>query len=439
MKTLVLILAAGPMGDEHYGGHGWRHETPRHLLPIAGEFHIRRDLRLVRRFGFDAVVVTKAEHIKAVIKNTFEPEKDYLLWDTMLSTRKLWDSADRVVFIQGDQLLYEDFLGKVFETWESCTWEADHGPPAVIFMKEDYDEFENALKHLKDIQALYQDCMQNAKGFTKRVHRYSDKSLYDWDNTRIWELCLREQPWVSERPKPVLLFLAAGQAKRLQPFSGETPKALLKFGGLTLAERTIDEFIKYGIGEVVVSVGYLHEQIESHLGTERAGVPIRYVFNPDFETKDPWSSILLSRDYIHNRQCYLVAGDQLLSPKLIRELVNSPHLDCVPVDENPMLKLEEDTCFAAIGEREGLLDKIIWPFSEAEGRDDLLGETPFLFKLSQGGTEILIEFIDNGEVSSLNEVMKRLPMYYIINDFPWAHINTLEGLDYAQKVVFPKF
>ena len=433
MKTLVLNLCAGLMGDAHYS---WRHETPRHLMQIAGEPQVRRTLRLVRRFGFDAITVTKSQRIKDVVKNIFEPAEDYLLWDTMLSTRELWDQADRVVFILGDQVLYEDFLRDLFGWEGSCVYEADHGPPAAIFAREDYDKCEKGLRHLKETQKLYQDCMQNVEGFIVIVPRYKKRSLPDLDNTRIWDAWVAKEPWVLERPKPVLVYLAAGRASRLSPTSDACPKAMVEVGGKPLVGRVLDEFLKYGLGLIVVSVGYKGDQIESYLGSARGGVPIKYVNCPDYENVGSGTSFRLAKDYLVERDCFLAEGDFLLSPDLVRRLAISPYQDCGITD--PCLPEARDRGVFAFGQG-GLIERIVAPYDldyDPALQPDSLGEMPHVFKFSRGAVEILLEFIDEQLVDSVNAVMQRLPVYSIpAGESAWAHINTEKGLDYAQKIV----
>jgi len=440
MNTLVLVLAAGPMGDEHYS---WRIPVPRHLMPIRGDPLIRRTLRLVRRQGFDAIVVTDAPHIKAVVKHTFAPAEDYLLWDTMLSTRELWDGADRIVFLQGDHIFYDDVLEKIFTAWQSTRWDCSYGPPAVTVVKKDYGLIEKELSRLKERDALHQDCMQGL-GFCEDVKLGRD-GMYDLDNNVIWERCVRDDPWVLDNPKPVLLFLAAGRASRLSPLSDDVPKALLEFGGLTLVERVVDEFLRYGMSEVVVSVGHHAGKIEACLGIERKGVPIRYVHNPDYAITGCGRSVELARDFIRGRKCYVIEGDQLFSPALIKLLCESPHLDCVLVDHR--LEPGNDPVVGAIGH--DLVEKIVYPANPAE--KDFLGHMPYAVKLSEFGTEILAQFPDQDGVGSLNEIARRLPLrpqwtgsyptshrYCNQPGLNWAHINTAAGLAYARGVVFPR-
>jgi len=433
MRTLVLILAAGLMGPPH----PWKGPPPRHLLQIAGEYQIRRDLRLIRRFGHDAVTVTKSQHIKDVVKNVFEPAKDHLLWDTMLSTRELWDQADRVVFIQGDQLLYEDFLEKVFETYESTSWEANYGPPAMVVMRWNYNHrFMEGLRHLKSTQVILQDCMQTLKGYLPVQKRYRDKSLPDFDTMEIWNDWTAKEPWALEKPKPVLAYLAAGRALRLSPTSDDCPKAMVEIAGKPLVGWVLDEFLKHGLGLIVVSIGYKGNQIESYLGSSRGGVSIKYVKCPDYENVGAGISFQLMRDYLVEKDCFLIEGDCLLSPDLVCQLAISPHLDCGITDKH--LPEARDRGVYAFGQK-GLIEQIKAPYDEnfdPAQQPDFLGEMPHVFKFSRGAVEILLEFIDEQLVDSVNAVAQRLPVYSIpARESVWAHINTEKGLEYARKIV----
>jgi len=422
MKTLVLMLCAGPMGKAHYSWHD--EERPRHLLPIAGEPLVRRTARLIRRFGHDPVVVTKTPYIAELFRDVFEPENDYLLYDTMLSTRELWDSADRVVFVQCDHLLYEDFFKRVFETEGSANWEADHGPPAVIFARKDYDRCVEGLQHLSSIHKLFQDCMQHVKGFVPPVHVYRDRSLYDMDNDRIYDLMCQEEPWVLTNPKPVLLLLAAGRGSRL---GSGAPKALMEFGGATVAERIVDELLRHGLSEIVVTVGHEQEKVRNLLGTERGGVPVTYIYNPDFATTGSGTSITLARGKLKGRKSYVFEADQVLDPRLVAKLARSPFLDCVLADPDP----QGDPGLWVGGD---IVESVVWSDERQEG----MANMPYFLKLSEGGSEILCEFEDDGGVESLIEVAKRLPVHVVdTGGLPWAHFNTPRGLEYAREQ-FPR-
>ena len=57
------------------------------------------------------------------------------------------------------------------------------------------------------------------------------------------------------------MILAAGMAKRLRPLTDSMPKCLLKVGGRTLLERTVEAMRQAGISEFVVVTGYRADMI----------------------------------------------------------------------------------------------------------------------------------------------------------------------------------
>ena len=76
------------------------------------------------------------------------------------------------------------------------------------------------------------------------------------------------------------VMLAAGIGARLG--SADTkhpPKVLLRFGGKSLLQFHIEILMRYGIDELVLGVGYRHQEIEHHIATLGAQDYVRTVFN----------------------------------------------------------------------------------------------------------------------------------------------------------------
>ena len=78
-------------------------------------------------------------------------------------------------------------------------------------------------------------------------------------------------------PKKAVI-LAGGKGTRLKPLTDSLPKALLDVHGRTLTEHLFDLLKKYGIREVILSVGYLKEKIKEYFGDgSKFGMSISYV------------------------------------------------------------------------------------------------------------------------------------------------------------------
>ena len=62
------------------------------------------------------------------------------------------------------------------------------------------------------------------------------------------------------------MILAAGFGERMRPLTEHTPKPLLEVGGHALIEYHLHSLAQAGIGDVVINVSHLGEQIEQRLG-----------------------------------------------------------------------------------------------------------------------------------------------------------------------------
>lgn len=61
------------------------------------------------------------------------------------------------------------------------------------------------------------------------------------------------------------MLLAAGLGTRMRPLTNETPKPLIPVAGKTLLDHNLDKLAEAGVGEAVVNVHYLPDQIIAHV------------------------------------------------------------------------------------------------------------------------------------------------------------------------------
>ena len=81
----------------------------------------------------------------------------------------------------------------------------------------------------------------------------------------------------TEMPKKAVI-LAGGQGTRLRPLTYKIPKALIDLHGKTITEHLFDLFKKYGIRDIILSVGYMKEKIKDYFGDgAKFGVKITYI------------------------------------------------------------------------------------------------------------------------------------------------------------------
>ncbi|MFH0989155.1 MAG: phosphocholine cytidylyltransferase family protein [bacterium] len=93
------------------------------------------------------------------------------------------------------------------------------------------------------------------------------------------------------------IILAAGASRRMRPFTDAQPKCLLKIGGTTLLERTIDNVLAAGVEEFGIVVGYRREQVHQFLKEKYPFQRIRFITNAKFESTNNAYSLLLAREF----------------------------------------------------------------------------------------------------------------------------------------------
>lgn len=74
------------------------------------------------------------------------------------------------------------------------------------------------------------------------------------------------------------MILAGGEGTRLRPITYEIPKALVPVHGKPLIEHLFDLLKKYGVNDVILSVGHMKDKIMNEKGNwSRAGMNISFV------------------------------------------------------------------------------------------------------------------------------------------------------------------
>jgi NDP-sugar pyrophosphorylase family protein len=78
------------------------------------------------------------------------------------------------------------------------------------------------------------------------------------------------------------VILAGGLATRLRPITGKIPKSMVPVCGKPFLEYQLDLLRRNGLTDIVLCVGYLHEQIRDYFGDGKSfGVNIAYSIETD--------------------------------------------------------------------------------------------------------------------------------------------------------------
>jgi 2-aminoethylphosphonate-pyruvate transaminase len=146
------------------------------------------------------------------------------------------------------------------------------------------------------------------------------------------------------------LVLAAGNGVRLDPITQHLPKAMLPIGNETVISRLVRQLSKSGVTEVCVVVGYQSERLSEHLQevTERLGVELQLLCNPDYASTSTAYSTRLAEQWIKDESFLLIDGDLVTTDEVIARMAGR---ECSTIAYEPRpisgpeeMKVAVDTC-----------------------------------------------------------------------------------------------
>lgn len=116
------------------------------------------------------------------------------------------------------------------------------------------------------------------------------------------------------------VILAAGEGKRLRPFTVNKPKAMLSIAGKPILQYVVESLAKNGIRNIVLIVGYRREQIFDYFGSgEKFDVEITYVTQ---ERQLGTAHALLQAKPLVNNEFLVLSGDKLIESDTISQFVS---------------------------------------------------------------------------------------------------------------------
>jgi len=175
------------------------------------------------------------------------------------------------------------------------------------------------------------------------------------------------------------VILAAGMAKRLRPLTDTMPKCLLKVGGRTLLERTVEAMRQAGISEFVVVTGYRGDMIHDFLTAYDKLLSFTFLHNADYEHNNNIYSLWMAGEVVRGKDFLLMDSDIFCDPAAVVRIAQEPESalavnrhECgeeemkVVVDGDMRITEISKTCRPedAMGESVGI-EKIAADYSEA--------------------------------------------------------------------------
>ncbi len=127
------------------------------------------------------------------------------------------------------------------------------------------------------------------------------------------------------------VILAAGEGKRLRPFTETIPKVMLPVANKPVLEYVIDSVKNNGIDEIIIVVGYKKEVIMEHFKNYK-GAKITYVV----QDKQLGTGHALLHAKSNIKDTFIVlSGDNIIDNKSISKLINDDSEYSILIKEHP--------------------------------------------------------------------------------------------------------
>ena len=142
---------------------------------------------------------------------------------------------------------------------------------------------------------------------------------------------IRESAGVKRAMKAIVL--AAGRGARLGDLGRQIHKSLIEIGGASLLTRLVRQLVGQGIDEVILVTGYREADLRAELGRSLPEAPVKFIFNPDFDTSNNLVSLHLGLEAVSsNRDVLIVEADLIFDEELIHRLIAHPAPNVAVVD-----------------------------------------------------------------------------------------------------------
>ena len=188
------------------------------------------------------------------------------------------------------------------------------------------------------------------------------------------------------------LILAAGEGKRLRPFTNDIPKALVPFLGQPLIFYQLDTLLRTGIENIAISTGFQAEAFND-IGHD-------LYFNPDFNKTNMIESLIAARNYFQDIDEDLIIsyGDIIYQRNNLEKVLNEKGDIVVMVDDNWLdlwsIRNEDPLLDAETMRFDRVNGKIIEIGKKPKGLEEIESQYTGLLKISKNKLADFLNFYD---------------------------------------------
>ena len=108
------------------------------------------------------------------------------------------------------------------------------------------------------------------------------------------------------------VILAGGFGKRLRPLTDARPKPMLQISNVPVIEWQVRWFVKYGISQFIICVGYMKDQVIDHIGNGMR-FNCRVDYSVEEEPLGTGGALLNAEGFLSNEDTFFLANGDILT------------------------------------------------------------------------------------------------------------------------------
>ena len=240
------------------------------------------------------------------------------------------------------------------------------------------------------------------------------------------------------------ILLAAGIGQRLGEITGDKPKCLLKFGGISLLQRHLTTLHHYGVTGIIIVTGYQSNLIEQEAYNNDDANLIKIIHNPAYEKGSIISMLIGLEALATDKDFLLMDADVLYDHRIIERLIRTGHKNCFLLDRN----FEPGDEPVKLCVRDGQLIEFRKKIDD-NLHFDFQGESVGFFRFSKATADGLIQsakdYLKRGEDKQpyeecIRDLLLSNPDSFGFEDITglnWIEIDFPEDVDMAKNNILP--
>ncbi|MBF0382546.1 MAG: phosphocholine cytidylyltransferase family protein [Magnetococcales bacterium] len=235
------------------------------------------------------------------------------------------------------------------------------------------------------------------------------------------------------------IVLAAGMGSRIKPLTDNTPKSLLKIGGVTILERMLSNIQACGINDVIFVLGYMQDQIKEFVKNGFPDLNAEFVVNDRYAETNTGFSLMLTEGLVQGSPFVKFDADVVFEIGILEKLLACDGHNFLCIDKNIQLDAEEIKVVVRKDSRILKANKSVAP-KDAIGEsigielirshtvDPLFSELKIMMRQKKNHQEYY-----EGAYERLME--NDVPFYALdISGMKWTEIDTKADFDAAKKI-----